>query len=434
MLTGGLLFGKGYLKIRNVLKGGGGAPALAENVDPSKLRGEGDGRVNVLLLGKGGQGHEGGELTDTILVASIDPVNKKASILSIPRDLWVKVGTGQSKINAVYANAKSGVLSRSQRTDQVKQRAEQAGVAAIQSEVEETMGIPIHYYVMVDFVAFEKAIDTVGGIEIYVDPADKGAIVSETLWDGLTRKNYRLDVRPGKNYFDGQRALMYARSRQTSARGDFDRSERQRKILIALKDKILSAGTYGNPLKISELLSNFGDRVQSNMSTGELKRMYDIARTINSSKINSVGLADPPNNYVTTDYVNGQSVVRPRAGLFDYTEIQNYVRNTLKDGYIQKENANIAVYNGSGITGLANTKATELKSFGYGITTVANAPNSNYGQTVLVDLTKGAKRYTKYYLEQRLKVTAVTAMPDSTISPAGAEFVIILGKNESTSR
>lgn len=434
LLVGGYTFGKAFLAVHGIFKGGGNAPALADNVDPTKLKGEGDGRVNVLLLGKGGPGHEAPDLTDTLLVASIDPVNKTASILSIPRDLWVKSPSGgQSKINAVYSFAKSAALSRDNSKDG-RAKAETAGLGAIQSTIESTMGIPIHYYTMVDFVGFEQAINTVGGIDINVSANDASGIVRETLWDELTRKNYTLDVRAGNNHFDGQRALMYARSRHTSARGDFDRTERQRKIMIALKDKVISAGTYGNPVKINQLITNFGDHVQSNMSTGEIRRIYDLTKSIDSSKIKSVGLADPPNNYVTTGTVNGQSIVRPIAGLFDYSAIQNYVRNTLKDGFIQNENANIAVYNGSKITGLASKKATELRSYGYNITTVANALNNNNPQTILVDLTNGSKKYTKHYLEQRLKVTAVTSMPDSSISPAGADFVIILGQSESANQ
>jgi polyisoprenyl-teichoic acid--peptidoglycan teichoic acid transferase len=430
LLVGGYFVGRTYLAVNGIFKGGGNAPALSKNVDPTKLRGEGDGRVNILMLGKGGMGHDGADLTDTLLVASMDPVNKKASILSIPRDFWVKSSKGgQSKINAVYANAKSAVLNGRQTSD-INQRAEQAGVSAISTTIESAMGIPIHYYVMVDFQGFVQAINTVGGVDIYVDPKDDAGIVRETLWDELTRKNYRLDVRAGNNHFDGQRALMYARSRHTSTRGDFDRAERQRKILIALKDKVMSAGTYGNPVKVNQLITNFGSHVQSNLSTNEVLRVYDIVKGINSAHINSVGLADPPNNYVTTDMVNGQSIVRPRAGLFDYSEIQNYVRNTLKDGYIQNENAIIAVYNGSTKPGLASKKATELKSFGYNIPTVANAPTQTYAKTVLVDLTKGTKKYTKHYLEQRLKVTATTTLPDPAITATGADFVIILGQNE----
>jgi hypothetical protein len=122
----------------------------------------------------------------------------------------------------------------------------------------------------------------------------------------------------------------------------------------------------------------------------------------------------------------------PTAGIFEYGDIQNFVRNTLRDGYLRKENANIAVFNGSNISGLAGKRATELKSFGYNITTVDNAPTKNYTQTVLVDFTGGKKKYTQHYLEQRLKVTAVTQLPDSNINPNGADFVIILGQNESS--
>lgn len=429
MLVGGLLFGNAFLKARKIFGGGGGAPALDANVDPTKLNGEGDGRVNILLLGKGGAGHEGADLTDTILIASIDPVQKEAALLSIPRDLWVKTDNGQSKINAVYSLAKTKVLNGKQ-TGDINERAEQAGLAAIEAEIEEVAGIPIHYHVMVDFAAFEQAINTVGGVDINVS---KEMEVYERLYDTSRGKPYVLDVKAGQNHFDGQRALFFARSRHTSARGDFDRSERQRAVIVALKDKIMSAGTYGNPLKVNQLVNEFGTHVRSNFTTGEVLRVYDIMKGINSSEIGSVGLADPPNNFVQTDMIAGQSIVRPTAGLFDYSAIQNFVRNALKDGYIKKENASIAVFNGSNIVGLAAKRATELKSYGYNITVVDNAPTKNYSQTTLVDLTGGKKKYTIHYLEQRLKVKAVGSLPDGSINPNGAEFVIILGQNESAS-
>lgn len=428
-IVSGLFFGNAYLKAKKIFGGGGNAPALDANVDPAKLKGEGDGRVNVLMLGKGGAGHEGADLTDTILVMSIDPIQKDASMLSIPRDFWVKTDTGQSKINAVYANAKYKVLN-GKKTSDIKERAEQAGLAAIESEVEEVFGVPIHYHVMVDFAAFEKAINTVGGIDINVT---KNGVVYERLYNTVTRKNYILDVKEGRQHFNGERALFYARSRHTSARGDFDRAERQRAVILGLKDKVTSAGTYGNPVKINQLVNEFGDHVRSNLSTGEVLRVYDIMKGIESSKIGSLGLADPPNVVVETGMINGQSVVRPIAGIYDYTAIQSFVRNALKDGYIKNENASIAVYNGSTVTGLAGKRADELKSFGYNITTVANAPTKDYAQTTLIDLTGGQKKYTKNYLEKRLKVTATTTLPPG-INANGAEFVIILGQNESISQ
>lgn len=427
LLGGGFFFGNAYLKARKIFGGGGGAPALNAQVDPTKLKGEGDGRVNVLLLGKGGAGHEGADLTDTILVASIDPIQKEMSLLSIPRDFYVST-TDNYKINSVYSQAKSKILA-GKKTSDINSRAETAGLAAVESKIEEITGIPMHYYVMVDFAAFEKAVNIVGGVDINVD---KNGVVYERLWNPTTRKNYTLDVKEGVQHFDGERALFYARSRHTSARGDFDRSERQRKLLVALKDKITSAGTYGNPVKITQLVNDFGNHVSSNLSTGEILRVYDIVKGIDSTKIGSVDLVTPPNVLIGGGMVNGNSVQQPKAGPQNYSEIQNFIRNTLRDGYLKKESASIAVFNGSTIVGLAAKRADDLKSYGYGITTVDNAPTKNYQKTILVDLTGGKKKYTQHYLEQRLKVTAVTVLPDVNIKATGADFVIILGQNEST--
>lgn len=421
----GFLFGKGYLKLHQIFKGGAeGAAALQDNVDPSKLKGEGDGRVNILMLGRGGEGHEGADLTDTLLIASFDPVQKQAALLSIPRDLWVSPdGFGSMKINAVFANAKYAALNRKANTVD----AENAGLDAVEKEIQEDIGIPIHYRVMVDFTGFVQAINTVGGVDINVDAA---GTVRETLWDSMTRKNYTLDVKQGNQHFDGQRALYYARSRFTSPRGDFDRAERQRKLMLALKDKVLSLGTFANPAKISQLIDAFGNHVTANMSISEVRRLYDISKSISNDKVLTVGLADPPNNYVITANVNGQSIVRPRAGLTDFSEIQSYVRNALKDGFIASENATIAVLNGTSTPGLATKKATELKSYGYNVNLVADAPTKTYAKTILVDLRSGQKKYTLHYLEQRLGVTAISSLPDPNIpNPGNADFVIILGSN-----
>ena len=425
-LVAGYLFAKGYINLHKVLKGGGGAPSLQKNVDPTKLNGEGDGRVNILLLGKGGDGHTAPDLTDTLLVASIDPINNEAALLSIPRDLWVKNGYSTSKINAVYAFAKAAAMTGKKTPDQAK-KAEEAGLTAIDSVVSKTMGIPIHYHIMVDFQAFQEAVNTVGGIDVNVTTP-----LRDTLWLEDTGKNYTIDVKPGVQHFDGRKALVYARSRYTSSRGDFDRTERQRAMILALKEKVLSLGTFGNPIKISQLIGTFGNHVQANLTTNEIMRLYEISKLIPASKVASVGLADPPNNYVKTDNIGGASVVVPRAGTFNYTEIQNYIRNTLKDGYIKKENPSIMVLNGTTSPGLATTKANLLKSYGYNVTQVSDAPTKNYQKTIIVDLRSGSKKYTKRYLEQRFNTTAVTSLPDNSISPGTADFVIILGQNEST--
>jgi LCP family protein required for cell wall assembly len=425
LLMSGFVFGKAYLKFGQIFKGGGSAAALGENVDPALLKGEGDGRVNILLLGKGGPGHEAPDLTDTILIASINPIQKEAALLSIPRDFYVKTEDyGSMKINAVYANRKNDVLSSTKYNDPDREKkAEEEGIKAIENTITKTVGIPIHYHGMVDFQGFKKAIDTVDGVDVNA-PAE----VQETMW--IDGRNYRLNVQPGVSHFDGFRALAYSRSRHTSPRGDFDRSERQRLMLVALKDKILSLGTLSNPLKINQLISDFGDHIETNLSVNEMMRLYDIGKEIPSDKIQSVGLADPPNDYVTTSMIGGQSVVIPKAGVGNYKDIQNFVRNKLRDGYLADENATVMVLNGTNVPGLAGRTADELKSFGYNMLPAADAPTKSYQETVIVDLRNGDKKYTKHYLENRFGVSTVPNLPDSSINPGMADFVIIIGQNE----
>lgn len=427
LIGGGFLFAKGILKLNKVLPGGSeGALALQENIDPSLLKGEGDGRVNILVLGKGGEGHTAPDLTDTILIASLDPINNEAAILSVPRDLYVKIpGNGSTKINAVYARAKQITLSSSKQTAALKLKAEKDGLESLEKTLEETLGIPIHYQTMIDFEGFKKAIDAVSGVDINVATP----LYEVMRIDG---KQYILNVKKGWQHFDGFRALAYARSRHASARGDFDRAERQRLILAALKDKILSIGTFANPIKLSQLMDAFGDHVQTNLTINEMQRLYKVGKNVASDKITSVGLADPPNNFVKTGLVDGQSVVIPRAGVGNFSEIQSFIRNTLKDGFIKNENASIAILNGTPTTGLATKKAEELKSYGYNVTVVADAPTKDYQETVLVDNTKGAKKYTKRYLEKRLGVVASDKLPAGVSTASNTDFVIIVGREVTT--
>lgn len=422
------LFAYGYIKARNIFKGDGeGAAALQKDVDPAKLNGEGDGRVNILLLGKGGPGHEGPDLTDTLLLASIDPVQNEVALVSVPRDMYVKNEGGYSmKINSVYATAKQARLANGSETDSDKEASEIAGLKAVKNSVSEVLGIPVHYYMMIDFTAFEEAINTVGGITI-----DVKSPVSEQMY--LNGKNYFLNVKSGTQDFDSLKAFAYVRCRHCDNRSDFGRTERQREVILALQQKVLTLGTFSNPFKVVELLGNFGNRVRTDLNgVDEIKRLYEIGQQIGSDKIVSVGLADPPNVLVGTDMIGDQSVVLPTAGLYQYDEIHKYIRNNLRDAYLKSEDAKVLILNGSGTPGLATATSIELESYGYNVIGVDNAPTSDYVANQLIDLTNGAKRYTKSYLERRLGLTSTTQAPDGVPGTVEADFVIILGTNEIT--
>jgi polyisoprenyl-teichoic acid--peptidoglycan teichoic acid transferase len=426
-LVGGFLAIKGYINLNKVLNGGGNAAALQENVDPSKLKGEGDGRVNILMVGRGGEGHEGADLTDTIILVSIDPLAKETAMLSIPRDLYVDIpGYGSGKINSAFSDGKQAAFAKATRNKKVStQEAEAAGFELLEETIRENLGVSIHYHAMVDFAGFRQAIDTVGGVDINAPTA----VREQMRIDG---RGYLLDVKPGQQHMDGFKALAYSRSRHTSARGDFDRAERQRAVIIALKQKLLTTGTVSNPSKIAKLLDTMGSHVTSNFSIEDLTRLYQLGKEIDQSKIRSVGLSDPPNNYVTTGMVGNQSVVYPTAGVDDYSKIKTYLRSILTDSYIKKENASIMVLNGTETPGLAGSKKEELASYGYNITSADNAPTKDYTKTVIVDLRSDAKKYTKNYLEKRFGVKSVSVVPDANIQPGTADFVIILGSDQAS--
>lgn len=423
LLVGGFFGFTIWNTARKVLKGdSGGALALQQNIDPVRLNGEGDGRVNILLLGKGGGDHPGADLTDSIMIASIDPLAKEAALLSLPRDLWVRAPDLWSmKINAVYSSAKQKAYSIN---DQDGDGAEKAGINALENIIKEIIGLPIHYYVMVDFTAFQQAVDAVGGITVNVE---------EPLYDYMQaweNDNNPLLADAGVQQFNGKKALLYARSRYSSS--DFARGERQRQVVVALQEKVLQLGTFSNPVTVTKLLNSVSSNVTTNLSLNEIMRIYDIGKDIPPSGIASFSLTDENNVLVKTENINETSAVVPKAGTFNYGAIQSYVRNSLRDSFLKSEDAKVVILNGSGIEGLATQRAEELTSYGYNVVKVDNAPRNDYLSTELLDFTNGMKKYTKRYLEQRLKVLTSSGSGGIDNTLYNADFVIIIGSNENT--
>ncbi len=425
IVSGSSLFALGLFKVHRVFKGGAAtATALTANVNPLLLKGEGDGRVNILLLGRGGGKHDAPDLTDTMMLASIDPVNHTTTLVSIPRDLWVQIpGHGNMKINAAWETGEFDYLHKVS-PGSTDPKAIAAGFTLADSVVSSVLGVQIHYNVIVDFQAFRQAVDTVGGVTVDV-PTD---LVDPTMaWEN---HNNSVLAKAGTQTFDGVHALIYVRSRETTS--DFARSQRQRTVLLALKDKVVTLGTLSNPIKISELLNSFGNNVATDLSLNDASRLYSITKDIPSAAIKSVGLADPPNHYVTTGNINGQSIDQPVAGLNNYTDIQKFIRTQLPDGYLIKENAKILILNGTSLPGVASAKSTILKSYGYNVIGAGTASTDGWTQTTVIDLTKGKDKYTAHYLQDRYNAPVLTKLPDNTIQTNGADFVIIIGTDEAS--
>jgi LCP family protein required for cell wall assembly len=426
ILAGGAYFGyKLYHTQKRVLAGGGKAVTVcSDDVDVSQLNKEGDSRINILLLGIGGPGHDGANLTDTILLASIDPETDHTVLLSIPRDLWVHIpGNGTQKINAAYADA----IDQSDSKTQAGQ--EEDGINALDKTLQPVLdGVKIHYHVLLDFSAFKQMVDALGGVTVNVP---------ETLYDPtIAWENHGNPViaRKGTQTFTGQQALLYVRSRETSS--DFARGERQRLVITAVKQKAFSAGTFANPLRISSLLDSLGQNVYTDFSAGDIKCLYKQVSTIPSTAIQSLDMVTPPNNLLTTGNMNGLSIVEPREGLYQYDDIHKFLHSELKDGLILKENAHVAVYNATDTSGLATAQSALLKEYGYNVTKTDSPANAtNPATTTIVDLTKGKDKYTRNYLQKRYGVTVTEKMPSDLgiTPPTDANFVIILGEDVATS-
>jgi LCP family protein required for cell wall assembly len=421
LLTGGFLVWKGYTKFHKVFHGTTTVAALAKKtVAPELLKGEGDGRVNILLLGVGGPGHDGPDLTDTIVILSVDPVNNTAAMVSIPRDLYVKMPVNyfgsKQKINAAYESGKYHYLGKLDASN-ANAAAVEAGFDAIDTTVKEVLDVNINYHVLVNFQAFRQAIDTVGGVTVDVPTP----LIDPTMaWEN---HNSSILAAAGVQQMDGIKALLYARSRETTS--DFARSQRQRQILVALKDKVLSAGTLSNPAKIDGLMNAFGDNVFSDLSTQGATRLVGIMKQVSDSKVSSIGLTDEGHKLVTTDRAGTMSVVRPIAGFDNYTDIQAYVKSQIPDGYIVKEHASVTVVGATSAE--ATAVATTLKNYGYNVVNTLTSPSAT--TAAVVDLSKGKDPYTLHYLEARYGVKAVKTLPAGiTLAQANTKFVIIEAK------
>lgn len=429
VLAGGAYFGyKLYHTQKKVLAGGGKAATVCtDDVDISQLNKEGDSRINILLLGIGGPEHDGSDLTDTIMLASVDPEKNTASLMSIPRDFWVRIpGVGSKKINEAYYWGKTNSQAK---TDIGK---EEDGIKLLDRTLQPVLdGVNIHYHILLDFKAFQQMVDAVGGVDANV-PADLTAY--ENFWVEGTRQHYLLNVKAGPQHFDGMKALYYARERHNDS--DFVRSQRQKLMIAAIKQKVFSAGTFSNPFKISSLLDSLGQNVYTDFSSNDIKCLYQQLSTIPTEAIKPLDLVTPPNNLLTTGSIGTQSVVEPVAGLSDYSEIHKFLHSSLKDGLILKENAHIAIYNATDTSGVATAQAGKLKEYGYNVTkTDSPASSTNPATTTIVDLTKGKDKYTRNYLQKRYGVTVSEKLPsDLGITPTpDTNFVIILGEDVAAS-
>jgi LCP family protein required for cell wall assembly len=190
--------------------------------DQLNLRGAEKDRINILLLGIAGKGKPGQNLTDTIMLASVNPKTNQAALISFPRDLYVKIPGSEigMKINSAYQHGINSSGSEKESAETVKEI------------VSDITGLDINYYVVLNFDGFTKVIDTVGGINI-MNERD----IYDPRYPGPNYSYETFELKKGFHQLDGATALKYARERHNDPDGDFGRAKRQQQIMQATKNK-----------------------------------------------------------------------------------------------------------------------------------------------------------------------------------------------------
>lgn len=376
----------------------------------TKLKGEDQGRVNILLLGVGDPGHDGETLADTNMVVSIDTNNNKAAMTSIPRDTRVTIpNEGYGKINTAHALG--------------EQKDPPQGIELAQKTVEETLGIPIHYYVRANFAGLKQAVDAVGGINIDVkEPLSD----PEYPCDNNQYRSCGFKLAAGPTTMDGNIALKYARCRKGTCGDDFGRALRQQEVLTAIRAKATSSETLSNPKKLNSLIDAAANNIKTNMSLSEIQRAYEIGKKINTDNILDIVFSTKPNGLLKQD--PSSSDLLPSAGDFD--EIQELVKNVFTVGGLWSENAGVIIENGTTTPGLAAKLEAKLNNNGalVNILTIQNSDKNDYTTTQIIDYSKGKKSQTIKYFEDLLGVKATQATESQ--KPNGSEdIVIILGSD-----
>lgn len=283
-----------------------------------------DGRVNFLILGKGGVGHDAPELTDTILIVSVSlsTENPRISLLSLPRDIWVE--ELKTKLNSIYywGNKKST----------------NGGPDLAKKAVTDIAGLPIHYYLVFDFSSFTKVIDAVGGIDVEVENSftDKrypirGKENDTCGGDRTFACRYEvITFTKGTTKMDGELALKFVRSRYSEGDEgtDLAREKRQQRVIAALKTKVSSKDVYSDPDKIQNLISILTKSIETDLGEkdfGIIAFIADAKDNIKNLSIPEGFLINPP---IGKKYDN-QYVFIPRDLKLGWSELQEWIKKEL---------------------------------------------------------------------------------------------------------
>ncbi len=378
----------------------------------------GEERVTFLLLGIDRRcDEEGPTHTDSVMVASVDPVAETAVLLSLPRDLWVDIpGFEVDRINQAFYFGQIYEYPG-------------GGQALARETVENFLGIPVDHYITIDFQGFIDGVDLLGGIDMDIPEA----IIDSDYPDNC----YGYDpfsIEAGQQHLDGEMALKYARTRATFG-GDVDRAGRQQAVILAVKDEITQFNQFPQLLvQAPELWRTFQENLHTNLA---LEDAVQLALLIQEMPRENIRTAVLDYDYVYTETTpDGRQVLVPRRD--EIRELRNelFAEAPLPTpdirelaGSMEDENAKVAVYNGTAVFGLAGETQEYLLDRGVNVTEVGNADAATYSTSQIIDF--GANPQTIQFLIHEMGIPPLNFSDgDRANKPAGDfEVLVIIGND-----
>ena len=334
---------------------------------------DGSGRVTVLVMGldyRDWSAGEGPSRTDTMMLLTLDPLNNTAGMLSIPRDLWVSIpGFENGRINTAYFLGEAYQVPG-------------GGPALAVKTVEQVLGIEINYFAQVDFGAFIRFVDELGGVKIDLPKKIK---IDPIVGDPIKLK-------PGRQVLSGELALAYARARNTSG-GDLDRAIRQQQVIIAIRERLLHPDDLSLLIsKAPALYTEIASGVQTNMSLEELIKLAVLAQKVPEENISRGAIS--AQEVIFAESPDGQSVLVPLPEKIRQLRDEIFLVSTgtlgpLLPGTPQErmvaEGAKIVLLNGSSVDGLASQTQAYLQKQGANVVEISNGQLTEH--TMILDYT-----------------------------------------------
>ena len=347
-------------------------------------------RLNVLVLGVDSRGVAGDtQNTDTMIVLSLDPVNRTAAMLSVPRDTLAAIpGHGQDKVNSAFTLG---------------------GPQLAQRTIEDLLGIKINSYLLINFEAFTKIVDSVGGVMV-----DVKRPIRDESYPTADFGVERLDIRPGPQLMNGDVALKYARSRHDS--NDFSRSRRQQDVISAMRARLAADGMLG---QIPGIVSDVGSAVETSFDPANALSIAGLGGGIPSSDIKSEVLL-PCGGDAPHCELNEQNSPLGYYLIPDRAKIANLVAELFYDPQVRQEGARIEV-RGTSRNGTAQEVADRLAARAFG---VAKVTSSATGRSEIL-VRNSAKRYTADQLSRQL--SGIPVRDAGSGEQTDADIVVVVG-------